>query len=234
MYYPDGSNLTVSLSEFNQAHQDSIQFCVIFATQIGACGILLLLVALLTQPEKRRTLLFTTNCLALVAVIVRSVLQILYYLGPFFDTYSYIAYDWSSVPLSARRVQVAGGAMGLALQFLIEMSLILQVRVVYASSPKTNLVMTLVSSVFALTAVSFFFTVVVQNSRAIMALDYYNGGWIYTTSKALFTATICFYSLIFVIKLGLAIHQRRVLGLRAFGPLQIIFTMGCQTMILPG
>jgi len=46
-------------------------------------------------------------------------------------------------------------------------------------------------------------------------------------------ATIALFSAIFVTKLGFAIHLRRKLNMKQFGPMQIIFVMGCQTLCIP-
>lgn len=56
----------------------------------------------------------------------------------------------------------------------------------------------------------------------------------WTISKILFAFNICFFTSIFNFKLWIAIRRREALGLPSFGPLQIIFIMGCQTMIVPG
>ena len=48
------------------------------------------------------------------------------------------------------------------------------------------------------------------------------------------TVAVWFYSCVFTFKLGQAILQRKRLNMRQFGPMQIIFIMGCQTMIIPG
>jgi pheromone alpha factor receptor len=42
------------------------------------------------------------------------------------------------------------------------------------------------------------------------------------------------YAVIFTWKLGVAIVQRRRMRMTQFGPMQIIFIMGCQTLIVPG
>ncbi|KAF8545465.1 GPCR fungal pheromone mating factor, partial [Trichophaea hybrida] len=235
IFYRDGTNLTLTLSDFNTANQAALAYCSIFAAQIGACLILLAIVGLLTSREKRRTLLFACNILALVTVIFRSFLAMEFYLGPFYDTYRFMSGDYYDIPSGARYTQIASTMGSLLLKSVVQFSLILQLRVVYGSSPKLNLAMTLGTSVIAMAAIALFFKVTVDSAKKIMepAVGVYSGDWTYPAAKAMFAVSICIFCLIFVIKLGYAIRRRRILGLRAFGPLQIIFTVGCQTMVIP-
>ncbi|KAI5853916.1 fungal pheromone mating factor STE2 GPCR-domain-containing protein [Tricharina praecox] len=232
LFYPGGTNITIPLTVYNFHKMKSLEWSIMFAVQIGACGILLVLLTVLTNAKKRRTFLHVCNLFALVATIVRASLSLCYYLGPFFDTYTFFSGDFTNFPYTPRYVSVASTVTGLLLQIVIHISLIIQVRVVY-TSPKANLMITLLATAIALVSVSFFAVVTVQSGMATISLTAYPGGWTYTAAKAMFAASICFYCLIFVLKLGYAIYQRRVLKLPRFGPIQIIFTIGCQTMVLP-
>jgi hypothetical protein len=234
LFYPDATNITVPLLAMNEIRIDSIQWTIMFSTQIGACGILLIIFGLLTNPKKRKTALFICNMLALAFAISRAVLAVQWYLGPIHDIYTYMAADFTEVPMGARWASVASTTSGLALQIVIHIALILQLRVVYAPSPKLNMAVTFVACALALTSTGLFFSVTIDNNRANLSLSWYYGGWIYPASKIFFACCICFYCLIFLLKLGHAIYQRHILGLRSFGALQIIFTVGCQTMIIPG
>jgi pheromone alpha factor receptor len=234
LFYPDGSNTSVPLVAMNEIRVEGIQWTIMFSTQIGACGILLIIFALLTSSKKRKTALFIINMLALICAIVRAVLAVQWYLGPIHDIYRYMAYDFSDIGMAPRWVSVFSTTSGLALQMFIHLSLILQLRVVYSSTPKLNMAITLLACALALTSTGLYFKWTVMNNMANLALISYAGDWVYGTAKQLFAACITFYSFIFLLKLGYAIRQRRVLGLRSFGAMQIIFTMACQTMILPG
>lgn len=76
LYHPDGSNTTLTLDEFNTANLEALNCCIVFAAQIGACGVLLTLGILLTHTKRRKAVLFVVNMLALATVIIRSTLQI--------------------------------------------------------------------------------------------------------------------------------------------------------------
>jgi len=232
LFNPDGSTVTVGLNELDAMFAYNVRVAVVFASQIGACALLFVIMAMLTKPDKRRAL-FYLNTASLILVIVRSVLQILYFVGPWAETYNYVAYYYEDIPYSDKLISIWAGIIQLILNICILLSLIIQVRVVYATTPKLNTIMTLVSSVLASISIGFFFTVIIQISEAILHGVEYNG-WAYKVHRGVFAGTIAFFSFIFVFKLALAIRRRKVLGLQKFGPLQVIFIMGCQTMIVPG
>ena len=131
-------------------------------------------------------------------------------------------------------ISIAATVMALLLQICIMISLVLQVRVVYGSNPRVNRIMTILATVVALASVGFFFAVTVQVSITIMKAESYVSKWVYPTSRALLAGAISFFSGVFVVKLGMAIHQRKILGLEKWGPLQVIFVVGCQTLVVPG
>lgn len=233
IFYPDGSPLIISLVEIDTVNLQSIKYAVAFASQIGACVILLFLLLALTKSEKRKAPIFIFNFLALALVIIRSVLQILYFTGGWYSFFAFYAYYFDDVPRRDYAISIAAPVMALLLHVCIMTSLVLQVRVVYSSNPRVRQIMTLTSVLIALTSVGFFFGVTVQNAQAIMKVEAYDS-WVYTTSRALLATAICFFSSVFVVKLGMAIRQRRILGLERWGPLQVIFVMGCQTLFVPG
>ncbi|CAZ84698.1 unnamed protein product [Tuber melanosporum] len=231
LFKHDGSTVTVGLHELDAMFTHSIRVAVVFASQIGACALLSVIVAMVTKREKRRALFFL-HIISLLLVVVRSVLQILYFVGPWAETYNYVAYYYEDIPLSDKLISIWAGIIQLILNICILLSLILQVRVVYATSPKLNTIMTLVSCVIASISVGFFFTVIVQISEAILNGVGYDG-WVYKVHRGVFAGAIAFFSFIFIFKLAFAIRRRKALGLQRFGPLQVIFIMGCQTMIVP-
>lgn len=233
IFYPDATNFTLTLMDITQVNYAAIRKVTIFGAELGASIIILVLLAALTWAEKRRTILFSVNMLALLALAIRSILQIEYYLQPWFDMYTYLSGDTSDVSMGSRATTVAAGTMQIVLVAATQISLILQIRVVYASMPKINIAMTALASVVATTVMSFYTISLVQSNIAGMRAEPYLGGWIYPTARGLYAFSICLYSLVFVLKLGHAIHRRKCLGLQKFGPLQVVFIMGCQTMLVP-
>ncbi|KAL0637976.1 pheromone alpha factor receptor [Maublancomyces gigas] len=229
----DGTSVNITLGYVDKIQIENIQYAIIFAVQLGACGLLMLLLAMLTKPDKRRAPLFFMNIISLVLIIARSVLQLQFLLGPWSTAYRFYAYDFSDIPMSAYVTSVATITLQLLLNICIQISLILQVRVVYSSTPKLNLYMTLISTAIALAYLGVYMKMVQENIDSVLnAANYTQITW--TISKILFAFNICFFTSIFNFKLWMAIRRRKALGLPSFGPLQVIFIMGCQTMIIPG
>ncbi len=47
------------------------------------------------------------------------------------------------------------------------------------------------------------------------------------------TISVCVFCAMFVAKLGVAMKERKKLGIKQFGPMRVLFIMGCQTMFIP-
>jgi pheromone alpha factor receptor len=124
---------------------------------------------------------------------------------------------------------------GIIFQLLLYMSIIatlgLQVQVVFSvtKGERWQLFITIILSItgFALFAfelaycVFFINFVVAQNPVPVTAV------------RVLFVVFVDMCSLVFLYKLGIAIRQRRRIGIAKFGPLQILFIMSCQCLVAP-
>lgn len=128
---------------------------------------------------------------------------------------------------------IASGVCALALRVAIQLSLILQLWLVFSSEPKRRGLLMAMASAVALLAAALYFEVLVEGSESTMEphIDIYVAGCTYPAAKATLAASISIFGAIFVFKLAHAIRSRKTLGLKNFGLLQII--VGCRTMILP-
>ena len=93
----DGTPLNIPLSELDDFMLYNVQISINFASQIGASLILLVVLLLLTKPDKRRAPIFITNVLSLALNVIRNILQCLYFTGPFTKIYAYYGQDYSHV-----------------------------------------------------------------------------------------------------------------------------------------
>lgn len=236
LFLPDGTPFIITLTDIEEYASYAIRICINYASQIGASFILLVVLLLLTKREKRQSPIFILNALCLALNFIRSILQCLYFTGGFNKPYAVFAGDYSRVPAVQYRISITAGVLILLLVTCIEISLILQVRAVCAtlSSVKRTLA-TIVSAVVALLAIGFRFALTVINARSIAAAeDFGHWYWLPNATNIVMTISICFFCIIFVSKLAWALLERYKLGLKQFGPLQIILIMGCQTLIVPG
>lgn len=236
LHLADGTPLDVPLLELDEFMLYSVRMSINYASQIGASLVLLVILLLLTKPEKRRAPIFITNTLSLALVFIRNILQCLFFTGPFNKIYAYYGQDYSRVTGKDYGTSVAATVMTLLLLICVELSLLLQIRVVCCTLSKLYRAITYSTSILVATlAVAFRLALCVENSKAIVNLTYVsNTEWLEDASNITTSISICWFCAAFVTKLGFALRQRKQLGLDQFGPMQIIFIMGCQTLIIPG
>lgn len=236
LHLADGTPLDIPLLELDEFVLYNVRFCINFAAQIGASLVLLVILLLLTKPEKRRAPIFVTNVLSLALDFIRNILQCLYFTGPFNKIYAYFGQDYSQVTSKDYATSIAATVTALLLLICVEFSLLLQIRVVCCTLPKLHRRIIYATSILVATlAVAFRFALCVENSKTILSLSYEgHTEWLEDASNITTSISICWFCAAFVTKLGFALRQRRKLGLDRFGPMQIIFIMGCQTLIIPG
>jgi pheromone alpha factor receptor len=207
-----------------------------FGTQIGASMIVLAVTLMLMKPVKYRSPVIMLNTFAVVINIIRTVLECLFFTGAWSNFYAVFTADYSEVPSQDYAISSAVPALVLILQIAIETSLVLQVHAVCVTASRSHrLLIMAISMVVAFLAVGFKFAWAVTNIQAINDAKVYDDlEWLASGANIMTTASISFFSAIFIAKLIIALRQRRRMGLRQFGPMQIIIIMGSQTMIIPG
>lgn len=206
-----------------------------YASQIGASIVMLAVVLLITKESKRRSPIFVVNVISLALSVIRSLLQTLYWVGPFSETYAYFSGDYSAVPRSAYANSIASTVMTLLFLCTIEFSLVMQTRVVCTTLRESyRLIIMAVSLLITLLTIGFRFAEMVENAIAIIDLEtMYSLTWLASTALIMETISIWYFCLIFVGKLGITLYQRKKLGLRQWAPMQIICIMGGCTMVIP-
>lgn len=233
---PDGTIVPVGITDIDEWVQYGIRICINYGSSIGASIVMLAVLLILTNPEKRRTAVFILNCITLALNAIQRLLQCLYFTSSFYNPYAYFSGDYSRVPQHSISISVAGVVLQTIQIMCLEASLILQVRAVCVTMARIwQSVILGISILIALVVVGFRMAVMVLNSEYIVAIySFADYQWLAATSLYTLTGSICFFSAIFTGKLFVALKQRRKLGLKKFGPMQIIFIMGCQTLIIPG
>ena len=232
----DGTPFSVSIPDLDEYILYNVQISINFASQLGASLVLLVIMALLTKPEKRFSPIFILNTLSLALNFVRMVLQCVYFTGPFSEVYAVFAADYSRVPKSSYASSVTATVLTLLLLICVEISLLLQAQAVCITLKKVyRQALFVVSILIALMAIGFRFATCVRNSIVITSLSIPAPmQWLLSATNITTSISVFWFCLVFVTKLGFALNQRRKLGLRRFGPMQIIFIMGCQTLTIPG
>lgn len=231
-----GEAFPVSLDDLDAFYLYGLQNCVVAGTQIGAAFILLVVLLLLTKPEKRTSPIFIVNALALIFDVIRCVFSCLYFTGPFEETYAYFSSDYSHVHTQDYAMSVLKVVFSFLMLVCVSISLCLQTQVVCVTLRQAyrHAILAL-STLIALTAIGVRFAFMVVN--AILIVQTKQESSLYQLGSAAnitTTLSICWFCAVFVAKLGVALRQRHKLGVGQFGPMQVIFIMGCQTLIIPG
>ncbi|KAJ5511464.1 Fungal pheromone mating factor STE2 GPCR [Penicillium expansum] len=231
----DGTELLVPVQALDVFVMYNVRVCINYGCQFGASFTLLVILLLLTQSDKRRSAVFILNGLALFLNSGRLLFQVIHFSTGFEKVYPYVSGDYSSVPWSAYAISIVAVILTTLVIVCIEASLVIQVHVVCSTLRRRYRHPFLVVSILvALVPIGFRSAWMVVNCNAIITLNYMSDiWWIESATNICVTISICFFCVIFVTKLGFAIKQRRRLGVREFGPMKVIFVMGCQTMVVP-
>lgn len=235
VYTPDGGHVIVSVAALDAFVMYNVRTCINYGCQFGASLTLLVILLLLTHSDKRRSAVFILNGIALFLNSARLLFQVIHFSTKFEEVYPYVSGDYSSVPVSAYVISIMAVILTTIVIICIEVSLVIQVHVVCSTIPRLYRRIILVLSILiALVPIGFRCAWMVVNCNAIVSLTHSSVmWWVESATNICLTISICFFCVTFVTKLGFAIRQRRRLGVREYGPMRVIFVMGCQTMVIP-
>jgi hypothetical protein len=236
LFNQDGSNFTIGMEDFNQGHIFTARLAITYGTQIGASLMLLLVLLLLTRASKRTSSIFLINALCLTANTIRCILLSCYMTSTLLHPYSQFTANYSRVTRGDLATSTAANTFTLLVTILVMVSLSLQVWVVCITTAAVQrYIIMSATTIMACIATGYKAAFVILNIKQTLSLQNlqpYDD--IVLKSYITQAVAIWFFSCIFTYKLGYAIIQRRKLKMPQFGPMQIVFIMGCQTMLIPG
>ena len=214
----------------------NVKICINYGSQIGASITTLIVLLLLAKPDKRLSTIMVINTLSLILNIIRNVLQCLFFTGPWMELYAALIGDFSHVRTKDYAISITATVFTLLLQICVELSLCLQVRAVCVTLRGLyRSIILAISAFIALIAIGCRMAYMIENDKYIVTARFPTGLLKLGMAANYTTAiTIVWFSAVFVSKLGYALRQRAKMGLGQFGPMQILFIMGCQTLIIPG
>lgn len=229
---PDFSELYAAVDDLLQYGTKS---CINYSAQFAASLTLLIVVVLVTRPEKRSSAFFILNAIALATNVIRVILTMLYFTGPAFTAEVLLEGNVNVIPQRVYNISIAADVFDFFLAILVEASLVLQVRAICGSMDgRYKKAVIAVSATVAFVTVTLHFAFLVVSCLVITHANFDGHGWLTALTTYWTAASICWFSAIFTTKLGYAVIQRRRLGLKQFGPMQIIFIVSSQTLIIPG
>lgn len=235
MHYASGKPFNVPMADLDMFVQYNVRLCINYGSQLGASVVLLVILLLLTRPEKRSSAVFRINGAALFLNFMRLLFECVHFSTGFEGVYQYFSYDYSGVPSSAYAISILGVILETIVVICVQASLVMQVQVVCATLRRRYRKILLgVSILMALVPIGFRLAWMVENSVYIITLgNMMQLWWLESGTNIAITTSICFFCTVFVAKLGYAIKQRHRLGVREFGPMKVVFVMGCQTLTVP-
>jgi pheromone alpha factor receptor len=234
MYGRDGSIIYNDMDFLNSTRLYTARFGISYGAQIGASFTLLIVLLLLTRPKKRKSAIFILNALCLFLNIWRCIFTACFLTGGFMHPYDLMSGFYSP---STKDVafSVTSNVLSFLVTTLVMASLSLQVWVacVTTSNLQRHLIMG-VTTATALVSVGIKLTFMILSNTATVQLVNRGVDKVSAYSWITQAVAVILYSCVFTWKLGYAIIQRRRLKMLQFGPMQIVFIMGCQTMTIPG
>lgn len=233
----DGSTLiTIPLSLFNSWKVETQETCINYGSQLGASlMMMMLMVAITTRQSKRNQPIFWLNMLSLLLAFIRALLQALFYVGPFQDVYRFMSSDYSDVSRREYNQSVLGVMATLLLLCTIEASLVLQTNeVCLTMAQRWRWVVVCFSIIVVLLTCVSRVVYTVTNIEGILA-TLYNGDTMMLAKLNLITetASIWYFCAVFVGKLAWTMYIRKRMGIKQWGPMQIICISGGCTLIIP-
>lgn len=241
---PDGvTPVPAFMDELVALQANIMQSAIIYGVQIGLALLLLIIMVLMTQVDKRKSLVFLSNISALGLVAVRNILACAELGGVFYNYYNWQLhyYPVGAALTHAQGLSLSAEIVSFFVDAAIYASLVLQVHIVCVtlSSLEKSAVMA-ISSLVALMAVTLRLTLAIMNGKyLILGIDSTTVAQeeavnrVGSAMNIVSVTSIAFFAAIFIAKLANAIWIRHQLGMPQFGPMQVIFVMGCQTMFVP-
>ncbi|KAK0267764.1 pheromone alpha factor receptor [Friedmanniomyces endolithicus] len=241
---PDGTTAyPASVVDILTLNTLCISQSIIFGVQVGITGLLAVILMLMTKRDKRQSAVFLLNAASLLAIFIRNVLACIALNSLFYNFYNWELHYYPVSPALTRAMDINATAevLGIIINALIYSSLVLQIRIVCCTLTHTAKIgIVVVSAIVAFTALTIRFALAVLNIEynifgidSATAQQFQLLGHVAKANNVITVVAIAFFSAIFVVKLAFAIHLRRKLNMKQFGPMQIIFVMGCQTMFVP-
>ena len=229
----DGTPITVSLTDINTVIIDEFKQDGVVGFIVGFTAMLMIILLLLTNREKARRPIFILNFLALFFLCFRSIC----FLVMFGSVIQGIGEGWigavAQYPMSLYAPQIMQGVLTPIIYALMLFSLVLQVRVVFAAEPATQKLITVIGSLAALFLVGLGWYLCAQLIEAIIFNINVESNWTYNCLRIgimIFVGVSC---LLFLYKLAVAIRRRKRMGFKKFGPLQVLFIIFAQCLVLP-
>lgn len=219
----------------NNVYKQLVSHCISGSSQIGATAVMLIVVMLLTPHARRKNFIFAVNLVTLLCNLVRVTTYTMYFLAGFSTPRGLLTRTRVDAGTGAYVNSTLSCAFNALTVYLIEASLFWQTyKVISPAIKQRNRVMIISASSVAVTAPLITSTLLLGTTLDALWNGKINDSRFQIAETFAFAISICYFSLMFVVKLLSVIRFRRKIGNDKFGAMQVICLMFCQSMIVPG
>lgn len=232
-----GGVSAIPLQALDEFQHSRMMYAAMFGARASTSAVISLILFLIV--ERKNTPVYFFNQISLILFFIQSTLFLVHTFGPFGAISTVFTGSYAAIHQSNIDISVASSVFQLLFIISIQISLFFQGRVVFPKNSKSRLLATIILALISLATVILYTLYIARNvAQAIdpsgkVLFPGHFGNRLPSIAQIMFAASISFCTLIFVGKLIFAIRTRWVLGLKQFGPLQIICIMGGQSMIVP-
>ncbi|AET37692.1 alpha-factor pheromone receptor STE2 Ecym_1466 [Eremothecium cymbalariae DBVPG len=225
---------TVSFKDIEEFINTKITQGVFVGTKIGAAGLAILVLWMVSK--NRKTPIFLINQVSLFLTLTHSSLYLKNLLGHFSSvTFAFTLFP-QYISNNDLHVYAATNMFQVFLVAAIEVSLIFQVRVIFRADnyKRVGTILTSISTVLGITTVVLYLVTAINSIKNV----YYDvsktsDAYYFNISTILMACSVNFMTLLLTVKLILAIRSRRFLGLKQFDSFHILLIMSTQTLLCP-
>lgn len=231
----DGTPTTIAFADINAWLYEIAAQAATAGFALGFVSMLFIVLVLVTPAPKIRKPIFLLNLANLFLVAFREICLIIVQCASYLGVGQTFLGAFAQYPRTTWSPDIMSGILAVPIYACIMASLVLQVRVVFAAEPRTRFIFTLVGTLATLVMMGLILPWLIFSIEVVLRERDTLPMWLYTTFRIYFVAFVGVACLIFLYKLGFTIYRRRKMGMNVnrFGPLQIIFVMFCQCLVVP-
>lgn len=238
-FAPDGTTeISIPVAAIDQVRRMMVNTTINYATQLGACLIMLVVLLVMVPKEKFRRPFMILQITSLVISCCRMLLLSIFHSSQFLDFYVFWGDDHSRIPRSAYAPSVAGNTMSLCLVISVETMLMSQAWTMVRLWPNVwKYIIAGVSLIVSIMAISVRLAYTIIQNNAVLKLEpAFHMFWLIKWTVIMNVASISWWCAIFNIKLVWhLISNRGILpSYKTFTPMEVLIMTNGILMIIPG
>lgn len=225
---------TITFEQLQEWVENKLKYGIIYGTRIGASGVAMLILLLVTKNKKSPIFIF--NIFSLLFMILHSGI----YLKYLKSDYTSITYSFTYFPQLVKKSDIyttgAANMLEVLLIFCVELSLVFQVYTIFKTTNTKYFgqMWITISLGLGLATIGLFFAAAIKNIMAVYRNPNSSGDpKLYNVAVICLASSINCMTLLLCFKLAHAIKSRRFLGLKQFDSFHILFIMTSQSLIIP-